>query len=115
MKTTEPFLTIQQVSQECDVPKSTLRFWEKKFMEILAPVRSRGGQRRYSAQHLAIISRIKQLKEEGMNLSAIKDTIEMESSFKGLDPMRKVDILAEKVASLVKINVRRVLVEALND
>lgn len=114
MNSSEQFFTIQQVSQKCDVPKSTLRFWEKKFMDILAPGRSHGGQRRYSVQHLAIISRIKQLKEEGMSLQAIMETIHMESGGRDLGPMAKVEIFAERVASLVKMEVRRVLVEALN-
>jgi DNA-binding transcriptional MerR regulator len=114
MKTTSPLFTIKQVSAQCGVSGSTLRFWEKKFPGLLAPVRSHGGQRRYSAQHLAIIRRIKQLKDEGMSLDSIQDTIRLEAIIgPGLDSAAKVEVIAERVAGLVKTEVRRVLTEAL--
>jgi len=113
MKTTPPLFTIKQVSAQCGVSGSTLRFWEKKFPGLLAPVRSHGGQRRYSAQHLALIQRIKQLKDEGMSLDSIQDTIRMEAIGQGIDSAARVEVIVERVAGLVKTEVRRVLTEAL--
>lgn len=113
MKATDPFFTIQQVSRQCGVPKSTLRFWEKEFIDLLVPVRSHGGQRRYSAGHLARIQRIKQLRDEGMSLQAVKEAIYMELSGNSADSTAKAEIIAERVASLVKMEVRRALTEAL--
>lgn len=43
MKPLSPLFTIQQISQKCDVPKSTLRFWEKRLGPLFSPIRSPGG------------------------------------------------------------------------
>jgi hypothetical protein len=51
----EQAITIQQVSQKLDVPKPTLRFWEKEFEGILDPLRTNGRQRRYAPEHVAVI------------------------------------------------------------
>ena len=67
--------TIQQVSQQLDIPKPTLRFWEKEFEGILVPLRTSGGQRRYALEHVAIIQEIKLLKQAGLSLVEIKRTL----------------------------------------
>ena len=64
--------TIQQVSQKLDVPKPTLRFWEKEFEGILVPLRTNGGQRRYAPEHVSVIKKIKMLKKAGLSLVEIK-------------------------------------------
>jgi len=64
--------TIQQVSHELDIPKPTLRFWEKEFEGVLVPLRSEGGQRRYSIENLSTIAEIRRLKKKGMSLGEIK-------------------------------------------
>lgn len=66
------FLTIHQVSQQLDVPKPTLRFWEREFEGILVPLRTNGGQRRYAPEHVSIIEEIKMLKKTGLGLIEIK-------------------------------------------
>jgi DNA-binding transcriptional MerR regulator len=75
MKPYVPFFSIQQVSQKCDVSKSMLRFWEKKFKNLLSPVCSVGGQRRYSADSVTVIELIKALEEEGLSLGKIGERI----------------------------------------
>ena len=65
-------ITIQQVSQKLDVPKPTLRFWEREFEGILVPLRTNGGQRRYAPEHISVIEEIKMLKKAGLSLSEIK-------------------------------------------
>ena len=68
----EQAITIQQVSQKLDVPKPTLRFWEREFVGILVPLRTNGGQRRYAPEHIFVIKEIKMLKKAGLSLVEIK-------------------------------------------
>jgi hypothetical protein len=68
----EQAITIQQVSQKLDVPKPTLRFWEREFVGILVPLRTNGGQRRYTPEHVSVIEEIKMLKKAGLSLVEIK-------------------------------------------
>ncbi len=59
-------LKIGQVSHLVDVPIYTLRYWEREFPEILIPLRTPGGQRRYNQESLQVIYRIKELLREKM-------------------------------------------------
>ena len=68
----EQAITIQQVSQKLDVPKPTLRFWEKEFEGIPVPLRTNGGQRRYAPEHISVIKKIEMLKKAGLSLIQIK-------------------------------------------
>ena len=68
----EQAITIQQVSQKLDIPKPTLRFWEREFEGILVPLRTNGGQRRYAPEHISVIKEIKMLKKAGLSLVEIK-------------------------------------------
>lgn len=54
--------TIQQLSAKLNVPKPTLRFWEKEFEGILLPLRTNGGQRRCTSEHVSVIEEIKMFK-----------------------------------------------------
>ena len=76
----EQAITIQQVSQKLDIPKPTLRFWEREFEGILVPLRTNGGQRRYAPEHISVIKEIKMLKKAGLSLIQIKRKLE-----KGID------------------------------
>lgn len=108
MKQSAPLFSIQQISQKCDVSKSTLRFWEKKFKDPLSPVRSVGGQRRYSADHVAVIELIKALKEEGLSLDGIGERINaaVVVGDSSLDEA-SYERLADRIAALVRVEVRR--------
>jgi len=68
----EQAITIQQVAQKLDIPKTTLRFWEREFEGILVPLRTNGGQRRYAPEHVSVIEEIKMLKKAGLSLVEIK-------------------------------------------
>jgi MerR family transcriptional regulator, heat shock protein HspR len=108
MKATDQFFTIQQVSQQCNVPKSTLRFWEKKFQALITPDRSQGGQRKYTAEQVDLIANIKQLQTEGLSLEDIRQTIEQSVGADTDVIMRaQLDRLAEKVSALVKAEICR--------
>ncbi len=99
-------ISIQKVSALLNVPKPTLRFWEKELDGILVPLRTRGGQRRYTAENIVVIEEIQKLKRKGMSLPAIKR--KLNNSDKGGNPnSNSVDLLAERVAAAVKAEVNR--------
>jgi len=52
MNNSEQFYTIQQLSVKLQIPNPTLRFWEKELKGIIIPLRTQGGQRRYSIENL---------------------------------------------------------------
>jgi MerR family redox-sensitive transcriptional activator SoxR len=110
MDPTMPNLTIQEVSLKCGVPKSTLRFWEKRLGSLFAPIRSPGGQRRYLQSHLRLVERIKSLQEEGLSLEGVglKLAHRMPQA-EGQGSVSDLDRLAEKVAGMVKDEVARFL------
>ena len=106
MNQREQLFTIQQLSTELNIPKPTLRFWEKELDGILVPLRTRGGQRRYTVENIAVIEEIQKLKWKGMSLTAIKR--KLNNSDKGDNPnSNSVDLLAERVAAAVKAEVNR--------
>jgi len=104
------------------VPKPTLRFWEREFEGILVPLRTNGGQRRYTPEHVSVIEEIKMLKKAGLSLVEIKRRLgKGPMSEAGLRPIGAyapvgnqgsgdgrtdgIDLLAERVAEVVKMEV----------
>ena len=59
-KSNDAFRTIGEVSDDLDVPKHVLRFWEGKFPQ-LKPMKRGGGRRFYRPEDLALLMGIKQL------------------------------------------------------
>ncbi len=96
--------TISEVSRRLNIPKHTLRFWEKEFDGLFSPHRTKGGQRRFSHQHITLIEEIKRRKEKGMNLSEIKREF-LNTTEEGLGQDRQIDRLASRVAEVVKTEV----------
>ena len=107
----EQAITIQQVSQKLDVPKPTLRFWEKEFEGILVPLRTNGGQRRYAPEHVSVIEEIKMLKKAGLSLVEIKRKLgkgqmsEAGRQRSGSERTEGIDLLADRVAEVVRSEV----------
>lgn len=96
-------LTIQQVSHKLKIPKSTLRFWERELAETLIPVRSDGGQRRYTEKNLEVISKVKTLKEEGLTLVDIRNYLSTDREFQSSDfSKHAAESLANRIADIVK-------------
>lgn len=87
------------------VSTHTLRFWEKILSGIIVPLRTKGGQRRYTKQHLSIISEIKQMKKNGLSLNDIK--VKMDDTNKNGEGERvdKIDLLANQIAEVVKSSI----------
>ncbi|MBW1613680.1 MAG: MerR family transcriptional regulator [Deltaproteobacteria bacterium] len=101
-------MTIQEVSQRLKVTKHTLRFWEKKLEGIIIPLRTQGGQRRYTSEHIFIIEEIKRLKRRGLSLVDIKDKLDNSYNAEEGNPnSNKVDLLANQVAEMVKSAIYR--------
>ena len=63
-------LTIQEVSQRLGLTPHTLRFWEKELERVIVPLRTKGGQRRYTLEHLFVIDEVKRLKNKADSLVA---------------------------------------------
>jgi len=80
--------TIQTVSQQLRLPKSTIRYWEKEFAGLVTPERTPGGQRRYSAKDMAVLQTIRDLRESGLPLVQIKKHLMNRNIIdRGIDPL----------------------------
>ncbi|MBN1848828.1 MAG: MerR family transcriptional regulator [Deltaproteobacteria bacterium] len=103
MNPQKPLFTIQQISRRLNIPKPTLRFWEKELEGIFVPLRSRGGQRRYTGEHIALIKKIQKLREQNKTLNEIKQVLEVSEDKHGDDTNQKrIDLLANRIAEVVK-------------
>jgi DNA-binding transcriptional MerR regulator len=112
MKAGSALFTIQQVSDQCGVSKSTLRFWERKFKAHIFPGRSKGGQRRYSAEHVARIAAIQRLKADGLSLDEIDARLSSQRAGEAAEPAPSLEHLAERIAAMVKLEVSRYFASA---
>ena len=105
-----PQFTIQQLSKKLNVPKPTLRFWEKELEGIIVPLRTPGGQRRYTKIHVTVLERIKELRNSGKSITEIKDYFNNGyNNGKPVDDETAIDILTERIAEIVKLEVRKFL------
>ncbi|MEW5947894.1 MAG: UDP-N-acetylglucosamine 4,6-dehydratase (inverting) [Thermodesulfobacteriota bacterium] len=52
---------VQEVSKKLGVPTSTIRYWESAFSAFVKPIRTNGGQRRYSDEDIDALMQIKEL------------------------------------------------------
>jgi len=110
MQLKEQGFSISDVSTRFEIPKPTLRFWEKEFKEILVPLRTQGGQRRYNTEHLAVIKKIKRLQKRGMSLSEIRGNLIIDRKKKESDlNSSNIDFLADRIAKVVRDEVYRFL------
>lgn len=98
--------SIQQVSLKLNIPKATLRFWEKELNDIIVPLRTQGGQRRYTLDHITTIKEVKKLREKGMHLSEIKRYFTNRSKHDDnpLEPI-KIDALTDYIAKIVRYEI----------
>ena len=100
----EQLFTIQQLSRELNIPKPTLRFWEKELEGLLVPLRTRGGQRRYTAEHISTIEEIKKLKGEGMSLLDIRRVFQNNRAGNISNTVR-IDLLLNRITEVVKAEI----------
>jgi DNA-binding transcriptional MerR regulator len=96
-------LTIQEVSERSGISKHTLRFWERELAGVIVPLRTKGGQRRYTLQHLFIIEEIKRLKQKGLSLTDISGALNHRfNSHENNSGNSSVDTLADHIAEVVR-------------
>ena len=77
------YYRIGQACKEVDIQPYVLRYWETEFA-VLAPEKSKSGQRVYSAEDLTIIRRIKELLyDEGFTIVGAKKKLDAELASDG--------------------------------
>ena len=105
-------LTIQEVSKRLNVARPTLRFWEKELDGVIVPLRTQGGQRRYTPEHLSLIEEIKRLRQKGLSLLDIRMRLGESANHSQDDHnSHHIDVLANQIAQLVKLKIHRFLQE----
>lgn len=105
-----PQFTIQQLSERLNVPKPTLRFWEKELEGIIVPLRTPGGQRRYTNIHITVLEKIKELRDSGKSIPEIKTYFNNKNNNgKPIDDETAIDILTERITELVKMEITNFL------
>ena len=104
MEREERLLTISEVSERLNIPKHTLRFWEKEFTGLFAPRRTKGGQRRFSAEDIFRIEEIMKMRQKGISLTEIKNRLARDQRTEGFQ-LHRIDLLAHRVAEAVKAEV----------
>lgn len=57
----EQYIALNQVSEILQVEQSTIRFWEKEFADFLNIKSKRGQHKRFTPEHLEVLSQIKEL------------------------------------------------------
>ncbi len=83
------FYRIGEACKKLDIQPYVLRYWETEF-PVLAPRKSRSGQRVYAQEELRLIRRIKELLyEEGYTIAGAKKKLEAELSGDGLADTRE--------------------------
>jgi len=72
------FYKLNEVCQLTDTQPYVLRFWESEFA-LLAPTKSRSGQRLYRRKDIDLVLTIKKLiSEEGFTIAAVRQRLGME-------------------------------------
>ncbi len=74
---TTPFLTIGQVAEAVGVQQAFLRRLDQE--NVVRPIRSEGGQRRYSRQQIDQVAKVCALVAEGLTLAGVRRVLELEA------------------------------------
>ncbi len=110
--------SIKETSELTDVPSHTLRLRDRKVPGFLSPVRTKGGQRRYTETCLERIRKLDYyVNHKGMTLVGAQRLIEEGVEPEGADPELKDRILSDKrvrqaVDEIVTLIRKRILEEA---
>jgi DNA-binding transcriptional MerR regulator len=97
--------TINEISKKLNLPKSTLRYWEKELGEQIQPMRTRGGQRRYEQRHIKLFERVRTMKNKGMTLREIKRVFTQSynrNSKMDIPSGASIDLLAPRISELMR-------------
>ncbi len=82
----QPIYVISIAAELAGVHPQTLRVYERK--GLLSPQRTSGNSRRYSARDIALLQRIQDLTNEGINLSGVMRILELEDQLRRTDRQR---------------------------
>ena len=103
MQTPMKTLTIQEVSARAGISKHTLRFWERELDGVIMPLRTKGGQRRYTLEHVLVVEEIKRLKGKGYRLEDIRHDLNRRLNTEEEHyNHQRADVLANKIAEIVR-------------
>ncbi|HDM79164.1 MAG TPA: MerR family transcriptional regulator, partial [Deltaproteobacteria bacterium] len=81
----------------------TLRFWEKELGNIIVPLRTTGGQRRYTREHVETIRQIKRLRDNGFSLAEIRSRMSDQNTNNNNRKLDIVDRVANEIAEIVRL------------
>jgi DNA-binding transcriptional MerR regulator len=96
-------MTIQEMSEKAGVTCHTLRFWERELDGLIVPLRTKGGQRRYTSDHLAVIQEIKRFKTQGLSLPDIRSALKNPANpITTNNPGPELDLLADRINQVVR-------------
>ena len=108
MEGKEQYFTIGQLNALLNITGPTLRFWEGEFAGILTPLRTPGGQRRYTNEHIKVLERIISLKEKGLKLAEIKVEMARDNhAMPGEEFNDNIDMLTEKITKAVRKEIQQ--------
>ncbi len=88
---------ISVAAELAGVHPQTLRIYERK--GLVEPGRTQGGSRRYSEADIAVLRRIQDLTNEGLNLAGAKRVLELEAELERREA--ELDELRERAAEQV--------------
>jgi MerR family transcriptional regulator/heat shock protein HspR len=78
-----PLYTMAQVTEALGVAAPVLRRWERA--GLIHPVRTAGGQRRYSRREIETLQHVAQLVDEGMTTTGIRRVLDLEERIDQLE------------------------------
>lgn len=95
---------ISVAAELAGVHPQTLRIYERK--GLLEPARTAGGSRRYSDENIALLRRIQELTNEGLNLAGVQRVLELEAENRRL--REQIEVIStrarEQVAEVERAN-----------
>lgn len=100
---------ISVAAELAGVHPQTLRIYERK--GLVEPARTQGGSRRYSDADIALLQRIQDLTNEGLNLAGVKRVLALEARVKRLESeLDDLEVSAAEAVQDVHHQYRRDLV-----
>ena len=102
--------SIKDISKRLNVPRSTIRYWEKELNGICTSIRTKGGQRRYTEKHITVFRTVLRLKRRGFQLREIEQKL-IENGIHDNGGFETINVtaFAEYVAEAVKKEILRLL------
>jgi len=106
-------VTIKQLEQQLEIPRATIRFYEKE--NLISPIRKDNSYREYSEEDVAIVKKIIILRKIGLSISDIKKVLEGDCSLQSLLE-KNISELENQIKELEgAINVSKIMQERNED